>query len=228
MTLKATDSLSYAPEWSFGGGTALVVDLGHRISYDIDAFLDSPASIKDLVPTVNEVTRSICWNEETGRADYLWPGNYLKLMIRGLGEIDFLATASLVDDPVKPFDYEGRNIMRERPAEIIAKKILYRGAQFKPRDVFDLAATFTIMPDELRRLAGCVHLNDEVFDRVRARIEMCADRLTTSMVEEVNATDKGASMMSSAVETAIEALDVVHAVRRAPPGPSRNDQEPGR
>jgi hypothetical protein len=59
--LEALDSVSGHGEviWTFGGGTALAIDLGHRISYDVDIFLDSAAVTKRLVPVTNEVTRRL-------------------------------------------------------------------------------------------------------------------------------------------------------------------------
>lgn len=32
----------YDFEWSFGGGTAMMIQIGHRESHDIDIFLDDP------------------------------------------------------------------------------------------------------------------------------------------------------------------------------------------
>jgi Nucleotidyl transferase AbiEii toxin, Type IV TA system len=146
LTLEAIDSVSSgdnAPEWTFGGGTSLAIDLGHRISYDIDAFMDSAKLIHALAPNRNEVTRSICWNDATGRPDYQWPGHYLKLFVAGVGEIDFLSSVLLTDNAVVPFEFGGRTISRERPAEVMAKKLHHRGSTFKARDVFDLAGTLS-------------------------------------------------------------------------------------
>lgn len=197
------------PAWSFGGGTALALDLGHRVSYDIDAFLDSASAIGRLVPTVNETTRTICWNEMTGRPDYQWLDHGLKLIVRDFGEISFLATAPLVDDPAFGFDFEGREVLKERPAEIVAKKILYRGARFKARDIFDLAAVLEQAPEELVHAGTCPHLTSEVLDRVRVRIEMLHDRLPLVMAEEVNPTEEGRRLMSNAADLALRGLDVI-------------------
>jgi hypothetical protein len=45
LALRAVHSVTTdgepAPIWTFGGGTSLAIDLGHLVSYDIDAFLDS-------------------------------------------------------------------------------------------------------------------------------------------------------------------------------------------
>jgi hypothetical protein len=38
----AQDTLGFTVEWSFGGGTALMLRIDHRESHDIDLFLDDP------------------------------------------------------------------------------------------------------------------------------------------------------------------------------------------
>ncbi len=210
LTLQSIDSVSYegepAPVWTFGGGTSLAIDLEHRVSYDIDAFLDSAAIIQRLVPVGNMVTRQICWNRETGRADYQYPGHYLKLSVSGAGEIDFLAASSLLENSTIPFAIAGRTIRRERPCEIIAKKIYYRGSTFKSRDVFDLAGTYLSMPDELAKAAASPFLTPEIYARVRLRIESRSHAFQTEMLDEINPTDFGRSYSKNACSQALEAL----------------------
>lgn len=59
--LIALDSLEGGPgSWTFGDGTALAQILGHRISYDVDIFLDSSTVLKNLAPNINPVTKSLC------------------------------------------------------------------------------------------------------------------------------------------------------------------------
>lgn len=211
MTLESMDSVAQeggsSPSWTFGGGTSLAIDLGHRVSYDIDAFVDSARLIQSLVPVRNAVTRAICWNDETGRADYQYPGHYLKLIVRGVGEIDFLGAYPLLDDAVVPFDFEGRTISRERPAEVIAKKIYHRGSSFKARDVFDLAGTYLALQDELSEITSSPFVTAEVFGRVRYRIEMRRAAFEEEIFEEVNPTEFGESYLGDACDLALEALD---------------------
>src|ERR1700716_2522585 len=59
--LIALDSLEGGPgSWTFGGGTALAQILAHRISCDVDIFLDSSTVLKNLAPNINPVTKSLC------------------------------------------------------------------------------------------------------------------------------------------------------------------------
>lgn len=211
LTLQAFDSVmpegGPAPLWTFGGGTALAIDLQHRISYDLDAFVDSAGVIQSLVPVRNETTRRICWNPETGRADYNYPGHYLKLIVKDVGEIDFLGASSILADATVPFAFEGRIISRERSAEVIAKKIYHRGATFKSRDLFDLAGTYLVLRDELAHAAASPFLTPDVYSRLRLRIETRKDALKEGMHEEVNPTPFGQSYIHRTYDLAIEALE---------------------
>ena len=38
------------PQWVLGGGTALMIHAGHRLSKDIDAFIDDPQYLSFLSP----------------------------------------------------------------------------------------------------------------------------------------------------------------------------------
>ena len=45
----------FSPQWSFGGGTALMLQIDHRESHDIDLFLDDP----QYLPFLNPETQGI-------------------------------------------------------------------------------------------------------------------------------------------------------------------------
>ncbi|NTF17605.1 nucleotidyl transferase AbiEii/AbiGii toxin family protein [Agrobacterium rubi] len=220
LTLQAIDSVTaeheQPPCWTFGGGTSLAIDLEHRISYDIDAFMDSARIVKQLVPVNNPITRDICWDPARQKANYQYPGHYLKLIRTGVGEIDFLTASSLVESSTTEFEFKGRIIDRERPCEVIAKKIYYRGATFKSRDVFDLAGTFIVLPHELSEAAGSIFMTPEIYDRARLRIETMKDAFNEDMPSEVNPTDFGRSYIENACELALEALDFM----QYPPQPT--------
>lgn len=55
------------------------------------------------------------------------------------GEIDFVASPTLTNNPFEEHEVLGRNILLETPIEIVAKKIWYRGDRATPRDLLDLA-----------------------------------------------------------------------------------------
>jgi hypothetical protein len=194
------------PHWTFGGGASLALDLGHRVGYDIDALVDSARVIQSLVPVRNEVTRSTCWNDKTQRADFLYLGHCLKLISKGMGEIRFLHASPILEDATRPFDFDGRVILRERPAEIIAKKILHRGSSFEARDVFDLAGTYVALREELAEVSSSPFMTSDAFDRVRLRIENRHAAFEEEIDGEVNPTEFGRSYLGDACEIALEAL----------------------
>jgi len=49
---KTEEAIGFKPQWSFGGGTALMLEIDHRESYDIDIFIDDP----QLLPYLNPVS----------------------------------------------------------------------------------------------------------------------------------------------------------------------------
>ena len=82
---------------------------------------------------MNRVTKSLC-------DTWQWPGKYLKLILRDVGEIDFLNAPSYIDNPTYQLKFGERSIAAERSAEIATKKLVYRASTYTPRDAFDLAA----------------------------------------------------------------------------------------
>ena len=131
----ASNSIGFVPSWSFGGGTALMLQINHRESHDIDLFLDDP----QLLPFLNPETQEIALERRPD--SYQTDGaRVLKLAYLDVGEIDFICAASIIEDPTTIQNVRGRQVALEKPAEIIAKKVYYRGASFQPRDMLDLAA----------------------------------------------------------------------------------------
>lgn len=134
--------------WTFGGGTALMLRLAHRDSHDIDLFLTDAQLLGYLSP---RLTGEAIWNTE----DYDEATNVLKLRYPE-GEIDFIVAGTISELPVEIFEFEGVQINIEHPAEIILKKMVYRDAGFKPRDLFDTAAL--LASDYADILRGQLHL----------------------------------------------------------------------
>lgn len=119
------------PKWSFGGGTALMLHYHHRASHDVDIFLEGPQWFPALSPRLNDVALAIT-------DDYTEDTNFLKLVTPS-GEIDFIAAQPLTRVPARTTTIHGRLTALETPAEIIAKKLRYRGALLRSRDVVDTA-----------------------------------------------------------------------------------------
>ena len=51
------------PEWVLGGGTALMLHANHRLSKDIDAFIDDPQYLGIMSPKVTEAWSCRTWDE---------------------------------------------------------------------------------------------------------------------------------------------------------------------
>ncbi|CCV09576.1 hypothetical protein MESS2_p70010 [Mesorhizobium metallidurans STM 2683] len=68
-------------EWSFGGGTAMMIQIGHRKSRDIDIFLDDPQLLEFHL------------HFETMPSDYLGDGFSYRLTQRSTGGGEGLFTA---------------------------------------------------------------------------------------------------------------------------------------
>jgi hypothetical protein len=125
----------FMPDWSFGGGTALMLQIDHRESHDIDLFIDDPQVLSFLNPDTQGIPL------ERRPDSYDSDGaSVLKLAFLDMGEIDFICAPSITADPTLSTEVRGRAIALETPAEIIAKKVYFRGWNFQPRDMFDLAA----------------------------------------------------------------------------------------
>lgn len=151
----------------------MALHLNHRVSFDVDIFLDHPGALKELMK--NPKTKQLSDDRE-------FPGNYLKI-IRPEGEIDFILAATITDSFCQTYDFEGGQIDIETLEEIIAKKIKYRGSRFTLRDTYDLAAVIETTPDILESLIVLEELSG-TFEKVLQRIEFLqanAESLNTEL-----------------------------------------------
>lgn len=200
--LQIEARLPERPPFTFGGGTALAVDLEHRISYDIDLFYRSADALDLYNPNRNaDVKRLI----EAHGGSWQDPGSYLKLELGPqAGEIDIVISRLLTENPALPWPFEDVEIQRERPREIIAKKIRYRSSQFKRRDIFDLAAVISWAPDEISPAFAAVA---EKLPLLRDRIATMDEDYRRGIRDDVQATTTGEALLNDAPEICIACLD---------------------
>jgi len=126
--------------WTFGGGTAMMLQIEHRESHDIDLFIDDP-QLLSYVTAVSDLAFDI--------GDPVYDGDgtgHLKVAFDGIGEIDFIVAGHVTDNYAQRRKIKGREIALETISEIVAKKIRFRGANIQPRDVFDIAAARMPLP----------------------------------------------------------------------------------
>ncbi|TYC91536.1 MULTISPECIES: nucleotidyl transferase AbiEii/AbiGii toxin family protein [Novosphingobium] len=132
---KAESVIGHRFLWSFGGGTALMLQIDHRESHDVDLFLDDP----QVLPFLNPITQDYTIDREPD--DYEVDGaRMIKLIYDDVGEIDFICCADITENSAKSTEIRGVKVKLETPAEIVGKKVFYRGASLQPRDMFDIAA----------------------------------------------------------------------------------------
>ena len=196
LVLPALDELPAELTWSLGGGTALSISLNHRISYDIDIFFQDTSALKFLSPNKNMKIRALS-------DDWQQTGNYLKIE-RPEGDIDFLIARTFSASPHFRHDFKGKEIFVETPAEIIAKKIHYRGSQFSVRDIFEIAAVSEFAPDVLSSVSSEIR---EALPRTVDRIKLLRKRYDQTVHDAVFPSGLGVTFMDRGVDIAIKALE---------------------
>jgi hypothetical protein len=191
------DSLPGRPAWRFGGGTGLAVVYAHRISYDIDIFLDRASDLKALTPARNQAIKTLI-----GARGFEFPGHYLKLNLDD-GEIDFIVAATVTDLPASTWSFEGHDVQLETPVEIAAKKISYRASSFKVRDIFDLA--IVIAHEREAMDLALSELRDKLprlIDRVGKMTSVFAEQAAI----DINVTRKGRRYLEDAPAAVLDYL----------------------
>lgn len=121
--------------WSLGGGTALMLQMDHRTSHDIDVFVDDHQIFGFLNPELSDLNFGLQPSEVTSDGS-----KFIKFTFGEMGEIDFIVSGHLTDHPFVDRVIEGVPTRLETIAEVIAKKVYYRGAETQARDIFDIAA----------------------------------------------------------------------------------------
>lgn len=153
---------NFVPQWSLGGGTVLMFHYQHRLSKDIDIFLTDPQFLGYVNPRLGGPAESLT-------TEYKEAANFMKLYLDE-GEIDFVVTTPLTENPYVRQDVLGRSILLETPAEIVAKKMWHRGDTATARDLFDLALVIEHEADALRLYPEIFRKNSKTF------IEQCKNR----------------------------------------------------
>lgn len=122
-----------------GGGTRLMLAMQHRISDDIDLFIRDPQWIGYLTPRLNDRFDHHIDAYDEGATS-------LKIKVPQ-GEIDFIVSMSLLG--LAPQQSADSLFELEPVAEVLAKKLFYRGWALTPRDLFDWWCIETQLAPEL-------------------------------------------------------------------------------
>ena len=157
-----------------GGGSMLLRRYGHRKSKDLDLFVTDTRLVRWCSPRFNDIAADLFpdYGEEATAVSLIW----------GMQEIDIIAAAPVIlDDATELVVLGGRQVLVERPREILAKKVVYRGRLFQPRDVFDLACVALAEPEEAAAVLPWLSLTHV------ADLEARLDEIEPSLLVELSA-----------------------------------------
>lgn len=149
------ESVTSDPPWTFGGGTVLMLRLGHRQSKDIDLFVPDPQYLGHVNPRLSDVAEEVS-------TDYEENAEFIKLRLAD-GEIDIVVGQALTAEPFDLVTHASRSIRVETSAEIIAKKMWHRGDRAKVRDLFDLWAVAVMEPEAIAAAAPFMTRKGQAF-----------------------------------------------------------------
>jgi Nucleotidyl transferase AbiEii toxin, Type IV TA system len=192
---------SVIDHWTLGGGTAMMLQIGHRESHDVDIFLSDPQLLSFLDPRKRDFRTDISPTGYDGDGS-----RFLKLAFGSIGEIDFIVGRALTSSPTLQSNIEGEATLLETVPEIIAKKIHYRGSSIKPRDIFDIAAAAQLHATPVIHALRSYH--SEVQATVGA-IERLNPAFVNSAIAQLPIRDKFHSVAQSALQQAKELLRAV-------------------
>jgi hypothetical protein len=159
------ESQTHRPAWTFGGGTVLMLRIGHRQSKDIDLFVPDPQYLGFVNPRLSDVAAAISTDHDEN-------AEFIKFFLPQ-GEIDIVVGMPLTDEPFDLVTHAGRQIRVETCAEIIAKKFWHRGHRGKARDLFDLCAVAACEPQSIARARPFMRRHGEAFlEALKARADI--------------------------------------------------------
>jgi len=128
-------------DWSFGGGTALSsIYYKHRMSYDIDIFLEDFYSMQVIVEYQEEIARNLGIDKLHIKSSPTGVTFTLDANSHGL-KLDFVYSPALTSNPYNHKNVFGfKEIKTQTPLEIIAKKLKFR-EKATIRDFVDYAVS---------------------------------------------------------------------------------------
>jgi hypothetical protein len=187
--------------WTFGGGTAMMLQIDHRESRDVDIFLHDAQQLPFLDPQKRDFEFEIQPTAYEGDG-----ARVLKLVFEDIGEIDFIVAQTLTSSPTTPTSVEGETVLLETIPEIITKKIYHRGSSITPRDIFDIAAAGEQHEDSI--IKELRSYRDQVIRTLTAIDNLNADFVNRA-VAQLAIKDQHKTLAKTAVERSKQILRAV-------------------
>jgi hypothetical protein len=186
--------------WTFGGGTALMLQIGHRESDDVDIFLRDPQLLGFLDPEKHDFQFDI------QLAGYSGDGARFQKLAFDIGQIDFIVAESMTAEPTTEQVIEGQNTSLETVPEIVTKKVIHRGSSPQPRDIFDIAAAAEEHSESI--ISALRQYKTEVEKTITAINRLNAD-FVRRVILELQIRDKFLFLTETALDRAQEILRAV-------------------
>jgi len=201
LILQVNSDHSVIDHWTFGGGTAMMLQIDHRESHDVDIFLSDPQLLALLDPQKRD------FQFEIQPAGYEGDGSsFQRFAFKNVGEIDFIVGHVMTTSPTIQAVIEDEAILLETIPEIITKKIYYRGSSIKPRDIFDIAAAGEQHADSVIEALRPYRKEVEV---TRMTIDKLNPDFVNSAIAQLSIKDKFRSIAKTALQQTKELLRAV-------------------
>lgn len=179
----------------------MMLQVGHRESRDVDIFLPDAQFLPFFDPKLHDFEFDI------RPSDYGGDGTgFIKLAFTGIGEIDFIVAPPLTGQPTTKRMIEDEEIALETVPEIIAKKIHYRGASIKPRDIFDIAAA---VRHDRSSLINALKAHRDDVDKTLLAIDRLKPDFINATIAELAIRDQFKPVAETALEDAKALLSCV-------------------
>jgi hypothetical protein len=192
------------PEVAMGGGTVLMMRMRHRLSRDIDLFMHDAQWLARLTPRLNDRIAAMV-------RDYSEQANSIKLVLSD-GDIDFIVAGRVTDAAAdETLQFDGHRIMLEATEEILAKKLYYRAALLKPRDVFDLVAVARMFPAAAE---AAVEASAPRRSAQLKRLKALAAAPSDQLLRDIAPIGEFAEMAPMMIDTAVAWIESVDEKRR--------------
>ncbi|QND54705.1 nucleotidyl transferase AbiEii/AbiGii toxin family protein (plasmid) [Phyllobacterium sp. 628] len=186
--------------WSFGGGTAMMIQIDHRESHDVDIFLPDPQFLSYLDPQKQN------FEFEVVPHDYGGDGTgFLKIAFAD-GEIDFIVGPAMTEAPTIAREIENEIVLLETVPEIITKKIYYRGSSIKPRDIFDIAAAGET---DANSIISALRSYPKQVEQTLATIDKLNPEFVYATIQQLMLRDHCRNIATTAIDRAKEILRAV-------------------